>query len=125
MFLDHVEKVLCEQFQEVILMTERITTKHLSIVDDDGKEVASLCAADGGAGLWINSPDGGLITIFAVNGQTGIGYYDKFALLSGDPMIFAILAGQDGPSIQVCGKDGSPVFITADKLIKIASTPLA
>jgi len=54
-----------------------IIAKSITIVNDDGKTVLAMKAHEGGAGMWIMAPDGKMIAIYAINGQTAIGIYDK------------------------------------------------
>ena len=56
-------------------MQDTVQCRKLEICDSDGKSVASLEAAAGGAGLWINGPSGDKIAIYAINGQMAIGFY--------------------------------------------------
>lgn len=56
---------------------DRIRTRGIEIVNDDGKTVACIEAVEGGAGLWITSREGVVLTAFSIEGQAGLGFYDK------------------------------------------------
>ncbi|HUP80815.1 MAG TPA: hypothetical protein VM260_19850 [Pirellula sp.] len=90
-------------------------TKSLTIVDDQDKEVATLAAANGGAGLWINGPNGDLIAIYATNDGLGIGYYDKDHKKEGG-MTFAL---GKGPVIQFRDEQGKLFFVEVNDLKKL------
>jgi len=97
-----------------------VRTKHLAIVDDNGKEVAVLTATAGGAGFWIKGPDGSQVAIFNIQGQTAIGFYDKASQGDTKGMSFALTMNGNEPQIQIRDKDGDAFFVTAADLKAIA-----
>ncbi len=90
---------------------DTIRTKRLEIVNNNDKVVATLEAADKGAGLWINGPDGSLISVYSIEGQTAIGIYDKQGKNDRMGINFAMVMDNNEPSIQFRDKDGGAQFI--------------
>lgn len=55
----------------------KVTARHLALVNDAGKEVATITATGDGAGFWITGPEKSMICIYSIRGQTAIGIYDS------------------------------------------------
>lgn len=96
---------------------DKVTTKALSVVDDAGKEVATLTAVEGGGGgLWVKGPGDHQVAIYSVKGQTAIGIYDR---VEGGPfMPLALTVDNDVPTVQFRDESGSPQFLTLDAVKK-------
>lgn len=59
-------------------MTEKIQCSEFELVcPKTNKVLLTMKPADGGAGIWIDAPDGKTVAIFAINGQTGVGIYSN------------------------------------------------
>lgn len=109
------------QVQQESGVFEHLQTRHLDIVDKNDKVVATLCAADNGAGLWLNGPNGDVVAIHALaSGGVVIGLYDKKSTSDGKGMTFALYLDDDGPAIQLRKKDGETCHISTDKLQSLA-----
>ena len=93
-------------------MAEHLVAKSLKIVDDKGATVASLEPADGGAGLWITGPDGMLVAIYSIKGQTAIGIYDQQSQKDSKGMSLALTVAEGVPQVQFRDKEGEPQWVT-------------
>ncbi len=96
---------------------DRVVTKHLEIVNDAGKSVATICPSGDGAGLWITGPEGHVVAIYSIQGQTCIGLYrDPNTAQAVD---IGLCVGKDGPFIQVVSGDKIRQ-ISAEALVALA-----
>lgn len=101
------------------LSVDSVTAKSLSIVDAEGKQVAILTGASGGAGLWLTGPGGDLVAVYAIEGQTAIGIYDKESQkydTKGIPL--ALTVAQGVAAVQFRDKDGNVHQVTLDDVKK-------
>src|SRR5471030_1403145 len=88
-------------------VNEKVVCKSLSIVNDEGKEVACLAHSCGGAGLWIHGPSGDQIAIYSIKGQTAVGFYDKQGTKDSKGMNLCLFINEEKePLIQFRNKDG-------------------
>lgn len=109
------------QIQQESGVFEHLQTRHLDIVDKNGKTVACLCAADGGAGLWLNDSKGNMVAIHALDcGGVVVGFYDKKSTADSKGMTLALYLDADGPAVQIRNKDGEPCHISTEKLQSLA-----
>lgn len=89
------------------VVADKVTTKCLSIVNREGKQVATLTSAGDGSGLWMNRPNGDLFALFMLEHQMGIGFYKASDISDNKGMSFAISIGNDGePFLQYRSKSG-------------------
>lgn len=54
-----------------------LTTRHIVLQDDDGKEVGTIQGTRQGPALWLTAPDGSKICVIALTDMTAFGIYDK------------------------------------------------
>lgn len=102
---------------EKLVQADRVETKHLAIMNDKGKEVATICPSSDGAGLWITGPEGHVVAVYSINGQTCIGLYRDPANTVG--IDIGLCVGKDGPFVQVV-VDGEVRQIDAKTLATLA-----
>jgi len=97
-------------------MSDVLRCKTLEICDDDDKVVATLTAADKGAGLWINGPDGGKIAIYAIKGQMCVGMYDAKSLKEPNGLPLALTLGDGVPAVQFRCADGMVCHVKMEEV---------
>lgn len=101
---------------------DSVTTKVLNVVDDAGKQVATLRAAEGGAGLWLEGPAGDTVAIYAINGQSAVGIYDKESKSSGNGIPLALTVAQGVPTVQFRDRAGAIQSVPLEDLLRAANT---
>jgi hypothetical protein len=100
---------------ESSVRASEVRTRRLVIEGDDGKPVATLEVASGGAGLWILGPDGSRVAIYAIEGQTALGLYDKGSD-EGRGCDLALFMDQGQPTIQYRTSGGEARHLRLDEL---------
>lgn len=103
------------------VIVDSVKAKRVTLVNDKGEAVVSMCGDLGGGGIWLNRPNGDMITIFALEHQMGFGFYKASDVKDNKGMSLAFTLNSDGPYVMFRGKDNEPKFLSFEDLLAAAS----
>lgn len=112
--------VQVDRVEARVVEADTLRVKNIAIVNEAGRQVATLASVGVGAGLWLTGAKGEMVAIYALEGQTAIGLYDNIQNASGG-LDIALFISNGEPTIQFRQNGGNPKSVSLQDIFDVVS----